>query len=99
MKIEVENVIKNLKDLISGDCTGNQYDFREEIETAIIFLGKLEKEKPKKPLHSPKNKYKRSCPRCGFGFCHKEEDLYLIYDCGMYRYCPECGQRIKWWDK
>lgn len=30
MKIEVENVIKNLKDLIGGDCTGNQYDFREK---------------------------------------------------------------------
>ena len=30
MKIEVENVIKNLKDLISGDYTGNQYDFREK---------------------------------------------------------------------
>lgn len=43
MKIEVENVIKNLKDLISGDCTGNQYDFREKIETAIIFLGKSDK--------------------------------------------------------
>lgn len=92
--MKIENAIENLKRLISGDCTGNQYDFREEIETAIIFL---EKEKSKKPLRSPKNKYKYCCPRCGFGFCHKEEDLYLIYDYGMYRYCPECGQRIEWW--
>lgn len=94
--MKIENVIKNLKYLISDDCTGNQYDFREEIETAIISL---EKEEHKKPLRNPKNKYKYCCLRCGFGFCHKEEDLYLIYDYGMYRYCPECGQRIEWWDK
>lgn len=38
--MKIENVIENLKYLISDDCTGNQYDFREKIETAIAFLGK-----------------------------------------------------------
>lgn len=94
--MKIENVIENLKYLISDDCTGNQYDFREEIETAIISL---EKEEPKKPLWYYENEYKYCCPGCGFMFCHKEEDLNFIYDYGMYRYCPECGQRIEWWDK
>lgn len=94
--MKIENVIENLKYLISDDCTGNQYDFREEIETAIISL---EKEEPKKPLWYYENEYKYCCPRCRFMFCHKEEDLNFIYDYGMYRYCPECGQRIEWWDK
>lgn len=41
-RMEVENVIKNLKHLISDDYTGNQYDYTEEIETAITSLEKNE---------------------------------------------------------
>lgn len=94
--MKIENVIENLKYLISEDCTEAQQDYKEEIKMAIVAL---EKDELTKPLRNYGNKYQYCCPRCGFMFCHKEEDFKLIHNYKMYRYCPDCGQRIDWSDK
>ena len=82
-----EEVIENLKYLISSDCTDTQHDFVEEIKIAIEAL---EKQIPKKPLHMHKNYY---CPIC-------KEDGWMLWDDAipndMDKYCGMCGQAIDW---
>ena len=60
-----EKAIENLKYLISGECTGNQMDFIEEIEMTI---NALEKQIPKRPYFDNDNDngiyYKEYCPTC-----------------------------------
>ena len=84
-----EEVIENLKYLISDDCTDTQHDFVKEIKIAIEAL---EKQIPKKPLHMHKNYY---CPIC-------KEDGWMLWDDAipndMDKYCGICGQAIDWSD-
>ena len=45
-----------------------------------------------------KDKYSDTyiCPTCNYTLIHKDETGYF---CGQkYRFCPECGQRLKWED-
>ena len=80
-----EEVIENLKYLISSDCTDTQHDFVEEIKIAIEAL---EKQIPKKPT---RGKYGHTeCACCGWiveSFCG---------DLEKYPFCPNCGQAIDW---
>ena len=82
-----EEVIENLKYLISDDCTDTQHDFVEEIKIAIDAL---EKQIPKKPLHMHKNYY---CPIC-------KENGWMLWDDAipndMDSFCGICGQAIDW---
>ena len=39
----IQEVVENLKYLISGDCTDTQSDYVDEIETAIRVIEKFEK--------------------------------------------------------
>lgn len=85
MKITIEESIENLKYLISGDCTGNQMDFVEEIEMAI---NALEKQNPQFVL----------CPK---GWEGVRQTRYYCPSCkGMTRehekFCHKCGQAVKY---
>ena len=67
--MKIQEAIENLKYLISDDCTDNQMDFVEEIETAI---NALEKQIPKKPIATDEQHIRYSmnyiCPLCGKHF-------------------------------
>ena len=82
-----EEVIDNLKYLISDDCTDTQHDFVEEIK---ISIEALEKQIPKKPTKT-RGKYGHTeCACCGWvveSFCG---------DLEQYPFCPNCGQAIDW---
>ena len=77
-----EKAIENLKYLISGECTGNQMDFIEEIEMAI---NALEKQIPKRPYFDNDNGiyYKEYCPTCNITLFPNDD------------HC-RCGQAIDW---
>ena len=77
-----EEVIENLKYLISDDCTDTQHDFVKEIKIAIEAL---EKQVPKKaPNHDG-----MVCPSCNSKARYGHPYEY---------YCPHCGQAIDWSD-
>lgn len=83
--MKVQEVIQNLKYLISDDCTETQKDYVEEIEFAIKAL---EKQIPKKPTDV-------CTPVITCGKCFSD-----LFDDGLkFTYCPWCGQRIDWSDK
>lgn len=75
-----EEVIENLKYLISDDCTDTQHDFVKEIKIAIEAL---EKQVPKKPP----NHDGMVCPSCNSKARYGHPYEY---------YCPHCGQAIDW---
>ena len=87
--MKIQEAIENLKYLISGDCTDNQMDFVEEIETAI---NALEKQIPKKPIQTEEQHIRYSmsyvCPLCRQYFSGT----------GIARYCYHCGQALDWND-
>ena len=79
-----EEVIENLKYLISGDCTDTQHDFVKEIKIAIEAL---EKQIPKKSYKDNENGVyeKEHCPSCHRSLFPNDH------------HC-ECGQAIDWSD-
>lgn len=79
-----EEVIENLKYLISDDCTDTQHDFVEEIKIAIDAL---EKQIPKKPRET---RCALMCASCGHKITEK--------GCKKLNrnYCKKCGQKIDW---
>ena len=87
--MKIQEAIENLKYLISDDCTDNQMDFVEEIETAI---NALEKQIPKKPIATDEQHIRYSmnyiCPLCGKHFSGT----------GIASYCYHCGQALDWND-
>lgn len=80
----VQEVIENLKYLISDDCTETQKDYVEEIEFAIKAL---EKQEPKVPITIRKSKdlIVFECPNCG------RESIPRNKPC-----CWWCGQALDW---
>lgn len=89
--MKLEEAIEGLRYLISDDCTDSQFDYVDEIETAIEALGK---QIPKKPTESDdviKSDYQ--CPNCKeYWDCDTEYGLKHL----GYKYCPCCGQAILW---
>lgn len=87
--MKIQEVIENLKYLISDDCTDNQMDFVDEIEMAI---NALEKQRPKKPTPTDEQHIRYSmsyvCPLCGHHFSGT----------GIASYCYHCGQALDWND-
>ena len=79
-----EEVIENLKYLISDDCTDTQHDFVKEIKIAIEAL---EKQEPKKPRET---RCALMCASCGHKITEK--------GCKKLNrsYCKKCGQAIDW---
>lgn len=82
-----KEAVENLKYLISGECTGNQMDFIEEIEMTI---NALEKQIPKKPKKDKEYPLGRVCPKCG-AYLGNVQFMASNYD-----YCRWCGQAIDW---
>ena len=86
-----EESLKNLKYLISDDCTDTHFDYIEEIETEIEAL---EKQIPKKPKYEDvDNIYgaiKRTCTACG--------DVCMVSNGAKpyEHYCRHCGQALDW---
>ena len=84
-----EEVIENLKYLISDDCTDTQHDFVEEIKIAIDAL---EKQIPKKPTNfAIENNdgytiYDCECPICE----QSHRELF------PFAFCIHCGQALEW---
>lgn len=90
--MKAQEAIENLKYLISGDCTGNQMDFIEEITMAIEAM---EKQIPLRPNFEGDGYDDDGnliydtwiCPNC--------EDRYEV-DYEIHAHCPTCGQSIDW---
>ena len=79
---ELEEVLENLKYMISDDCTDCQWGFIDEIELAIQALEKQMSKMVNK-------KYAMSwCPNCG--------DIIDRRTTKPIRYCIGCGQALKW---
>ncbi len=87
MELELDEVIENLKYLVSDSCTDTQFDYIEEIE---IATKSLKKQIPMKPTEINDECGYFECPACGD----------LIYAEGArfeeHRYCLSCGQRLDW---
>lgn len=54
-----------------------------------------ERDEAKAPkIHGDKYSDTYMCPCCGYTLIHKDETGWF---CGEnYKFCPECGQRLKW---
>lgn len=74
-----EESIEGLRYL--SNCTASQFDYVDEVETAIECL---EKQIPKKPTET----FSFKCPRCG--------NEVFNYDVQKQKFCSECGQAILW---
>lgn len=87
MKLELNEVIENLKYLVSDSFTDTQFDYLEEIEIATKAL---EKQIPMKPTEINDECGYFECPACGD----------LIYAEGArfeeHKYCLSCGQKLDW---
>ena len=83
--VDREKVINALEYLISEDCTENQFDYVDEIETAIALLKEQEAVKIKV------NKLTESgrCGRCPS--CSNE-----LNETDYPNYCGFCGQEMIW---
>ena len=89
---ELEEVLENLKYMISEECTDSRWSFIDEIECAIQAL---EKRIPKDPLvYDTENTMMYELPwddSCGYE-CPCCGSRYIDYG---YMFC-ECGQALKW---
>ncbi len=98
--VEIKKAIDSLEFLIDEDCSDTQFDYIEEIESAIKALTELqqyhaigtpeecrtarEKQIPKKPDFTEDKEF-ALCPCCnGNGLADKQE------------YCDNCGQKLDW---
>lgn len=98
--VEIKKTIDSLEFLIDEDCSDTQFDYIEEIESAIKALTELqqyhaigtpeecrtarEKQIPKKPDFTEDKEF-ALCPCCnGNGLADKQE------------YCDNCGQKLDW---
>lgn len=98
--VEIKKTIDSLEFLIDEDCSDTQFDYIEEIESAIKALTELqqyhaigtpeecrtarEKQIPKKPNFTEDKEF-ALCPCCnGNGLADKQE------------YCDNCGQKLDW---
>ena len=87
--MKIQEAIENLKYLVSGDCTGNQMDFIEEIEMAI---NALEKQVPKRPIEDGYYDEPAVCPNCGGNVINQCDNDY------QFQCCHYCGQKLDWRD-
>ena len=79
-----EEVIENLKYLISDDCTDTQHDFVKEIKIAIEALEKQILKKPIEKYTDYDGTEAGLCPFCNEGV---DEEM---------NFCSYCGQAIDW---
>lgn len=72
------------------------FGYSDEHEALIIGVDALDKQIPKKPIATTKEKRSlgeyddwQSCPRCkmSFGYCTRKNEV---------TFCPKCGQAIDW---
>lgn len=91
----VQEVIENLKYLISDDCTETQKDYVEEIEFAIKAL---EKQIPIKPIDvcTPVITW-GSCPVCEGKLNMLGGQPNKVFKSN--NFCPDCGQALDWSDE
>ena len=90
MELELNEVIENLKYLVSGSCTDTQFDYIEEIEIATKAL---EKQIPRKTIITGHNNaINTDVGRCPI--CNGVELRACDHD-----YCPDCGQKLDWRDE
>lgn len=92
--MKVQEVIQNLKYLISDDCTGTQSDYVEEIELAIKVL---ERQIPKKPTDVCTVIIWGLCPVCKgkLNMLGRQPNRVFKSD----NFCPDCGQALDWSDE
>ena len=91
----VQDVIENLKYLISDDCTDTQSDYIEEIELAIKVL---ERQVPKKPTYvcTPVITW-GLCPVCKGKLNMLGRQPSRVFKSN--NFCPDCGQALDWSDE
>lgn len=90
--MKIEDAIKNLKYLISGDCCDTQMDYIDEIGMAI---DSLEKQIPKPPVNRVHEQYptlgKNHYCICGV--------MFMDWENQPTNYCGNCGQRLRVYGK
>jgi hypothetical protein len=78
------------------ECPNTDCENCRIAEAERMILEALEKQIPKKPIATTKEKRSlgeyddwQSCPRCKttFGYCTRKDEV---------TYCPKCGQAIDW---
>ena len=87
MELELDEVIENLKYLVSDSCTDTQFDYIEEIEIATKAL---KKQIPMKSTEINDECGYFECPACGdliYAECARFEE---------HKYCLSCGQKLDW---
>lgn len=108
-----KEAIRAIETIKSNMPTIGYYMIREALDMAIPALEEIQQYRtigtvnecraavyktiPQKPTVA-KDKYSNvyACPCCGYILIHKDETGYF---CGQkYRFCPECGERLKWED-
>ena len=75
------DVIEVLEYLISEDCTDSQFDYYDDIETAVALLKEQEAVKPIKQIEE------NEWTVCG---CCKNHIV------SKWSFCPYCGKAVKW---
>lgn len=93
--MKVQEVIEDLKYLISDDCTDTQKDYVEEIEFAIKAL---EKQIPIKPIDvcTPVITW-GLCPVCKGELNMLSRRPNRVFKSN--NFCPDCGQALDWSDE
>lgn len=112
--VEIKKTIDRLEFLIDEDCSDTQFDYIEEIESAIKALTELqqyhaigtpeecrtarEKQMPKKPIRHTAWEDFK-CPACGSTEIRPYDTEYSEYDKDCkFEYCSDCGQKLDWGD-
>lgn len=104
--VEIKKTIDRLEFLIDEDCSDTQFDYIEEIESAIKALTELQQyraigtleecrtAREKQILMKPKtNRIDSETIYCKCPSCNITTVLYR--NCIM-NYCKECGQKLDW---
>lgn len=89
------NIGKPIKARLLVDEDVDKWDAYREIGTVEECREAAENQKAKNPsVHKQQYSDAYNCSKCGWTFIHKNETGWF---CGQhYKFCPNCGQAIRW---
>lgn len=82
---------------IIQECFSRLGDYEDTGLTPPEIMGLKERDTEKAPeIHKNKRSSVYTCPSCNLVLINKDENGWF---CGQhYKFCPDCGQRLKWRD-